>query len=231
MSRKPAENCQGRALISDTTRQQIGALELSDRPLVICDVDEVVVHFTRDFEAYIAAHGLWLDPASFALNGNVRHQHDHSPAADSVVMDVVSKFFTDRTLHQEPIDGAVDALLELGERANVVMLTNLPHSAGEDRRQNLARHGLPFPIVTNSGPKGPAIAELVRLTQKPAVFIDDSPSFIASAYDHTPDVHLVHFLHDERFARHVERMDFVSLRTGRWDEAHSHIMALIDEET
>ena len=218
-------------MISDITRQQIGVLTLSDRPLVICDVDEVVVHFTRDFEAYIAAHGLWLDPASFALNGNVRHQHDHSPATAGVVMDLVSKYFNDRTLHQEPIDGAVDALLELGERADVVMLTNLPHSSGEHRRQNLARHGLPYPVVTNSGPKGPAIAELVRLTQKPAVFIDDSPSFIASAYDHTPDVHLVHFLHDERFARHVERMDFVSLRTGRWDEAHSHIMALIDEET
>jgi hypothetical protein len=214
-------------LISDTTRAQIEGLTFGNRPLVICDVDEVVVHFTRDFETYISAHGLWLDPASFALSGNIRHRHDQSPADDVLIMDLVSRYFADRTLHQEPIEGAVDALLEIGETATVVMLTNLPHSSGDHRRQNLANHGLPFPVVTNSGPKGPAIAELVRRSGQLAVFIDDSPSFIASAYDHAPEVHLVHFLHDERFARHVEPVNYVSLRTDSWDEARPHIKSLI----
>lgn len=214
-------------MLSDITQAQIATLEFSDRPLVICDVDEVVVHFTRDFEAYIADRGLWLDPASFALSGNIRHRHDHSPAQDNLVFDLVSGFFADRTLHQEPIEGAVEALLYLGELADVVMLTNLPHSAGEHRRINLAGHGLPFPVVTNSGPKGPAIATLSDRSQRTTVFIDDSPSFIASAYDHAPQVHLVHFLHDQRFARHVEPVSYVSLRTDRWDEATPHIESLI----
>jgi hypothetical protein len=217
-------------MLSEITRQQIDGLRFTRRPLVICDVDEVVVHFTRDFEDYIATHDLWLDPASFALSGNVRHRHDHSPAHDELVMELVGGYFADRTLHQEPIDGAIEALLHIGDMADVVMLTNLPHSAGDHRRANLANHGLPFPVVTNSGPKGPAIAELAHRTGQTAVFIDDSPSFIASAYTHAPHVHLIHFLHDDRFARHVEPMDYVSLRTGTWDDVKPHILSLIGNQ-
>lgn len=214
-------------MISDITMTQIETLRFSNRPLVICDVDEVVVHFTRDFEDLLEQHGLWLDPASFALSGNIKHRHDHSPADDGKIMDLVDRYFAQRTISQQTIDGAVDSLLHLGERADVVMLTNLPHSAGDDRRRNLAAHGLPYPVVTNSGPKGPAIAELVRRAQQTTVFIDDSPLFIASAYDHAPDVHLVHFLHDERFARHADPMDYLSLRASTWAEAKPHILALI----
>ncbi len=214
-------------MISDITLGQLETLAFTGRPLVICDVDEVVVHFTRDFEAYIGAHGLWLDPSSFALSGNIRHRDGGHPATDDKIMELVSAFFDERTRHQEPIDGAIEALLHIGETADVVMLTNLPHTAGDHRRENLKAHGLDFPVVTNSGPKGPAIRDLVRRAQQRAVFIDDSPSFIASAYDHAPDVHLIHFLHDERFARHVEPMDYVSLRTGSWTEAKPHILELL----
>ena len=49
-------------MISEPTLAQIANLQLrSNRPLVICDVDEVVVHFTRDFEDFLDGLGLWLD--------------------------------------------------------------------------------------------------------------------------------------------------------------------------
>lgn len=214
-------------MISDITLGQLETLSFTGRPLVICDVDEVVVHFTRDFETYISEHGLWLDPSSFALSGNIRHRDGGHAAPDERIMELVSGYFEERTRHQEPIDGAIEALLHIGETADVVMLTNLPHSAGDHRRANLKGHGLDFPVVTNSGPKGPAIRDLVTRAKQKAVFIDDSPSFIASAYDHAPDVHLIHFLHDDRFARHAEPMDFVSLRASSWDEAKPHILELL----
>ncbi len=107
------------------------------------------------------------------------------------------------------------------------MLTNLPHAAAEDRRSNLKGHGLSFPVVTNSGPKGPAVKALAGLAQGPAVFIDDSPGFLASAREHAPDVHLIHFLHDDRFARHIEPLDYVSLRTHSWAEVKPHASLLI----
>lgn len=215
-------------MISEITLGQLETLTFTGRPLVICDVDEVVVHFTRDFEAFLARENLWLDTASFALNGNVKCRDTGRPAEDSRVAGLIARFFDERTRHMEPIDGAVDSLLHIGETADVVLLTNLPHSAGEHRRENLMGHGLPFPVVTNSGPKGPAIGDLLRRAGRmDAVFIDDSPHFISSAYEHAPGVHLVHFLHDDRFARHIEPLDYVSLRTGSWAEAKPHIMGLI----
>jgi hypothetical protein len=194
-------------LISDITKTQLETLSFTGRPLVICDVDEVVVHFTRDFEIYLNRHNLWLDTSSFALNGNIKDRTTGRPAADSTVAQLISDFFDERTRHLEPIDGAIEALLHIGETADVVLLTNLPHTSGDHRRENLRDHGITFPVVTNSGPKGPAISDLVRRARKPAVFIDDSPAFISSAYDHAPDVHLIHFLHDERFARHIEKLE------------------------
>ncbi|MCB1377156.1 MAG: hypothetical protein KDK89_02130 [Alphaproteobacteria bacterium] len=215
-------------MISDATRSQLDALSFGNRPLVICDVDEVVVHFTSEFEDFLAERGLWLDTSSFALNGNVRHNRGNHPIGNGEVAGLIDRFFVERTLHMKPIEGAIDALMHIGEHADVVLLTNLPHTSGDDRRRNLAGHGLPFPVVTNSGPKGPAVRHLASQVKTSTVFIDDSPSFIASAYEYAPDVHLVHFLHDHRFARHVETFDYLSLRTGSWREAHPHILDVLD---
>lgn len=215
-------------MISDITLAQLETLSFSGRPLVICDVDEVIVHFTKDFETYIGLEDLWLDTSSFALNGNIKCRRTGAPAEDHRVARLIDRFFDERTRHMEAIDGAVESLLHIGEVADVVLLTNLPHSAGDHRRANMADHGLPYPVVTNSGPKGPAIRDLLRRAKKEeAVFIDDSPHYLSSAYEHAPEVHLIHFLHDDRFARHIEPLDFVSLRTGAWKEAKPHIMGLI----
>jgi hypothetical protein len=142
---------------------------------------------------------------------------------------VVVQFFAERTLDMQTIDGAVEALHNIGKSADVIMLSNLPHEAGDDRRANLAGHGLNFPVVTNSGPKGPAIHKIATQITAPVVFIDDSPGFITSAFHHAPDVHLIHFLHDERYAR-LGPLDFVSLRTDTWEEA-PHVLKLIGELT
>lgn len=214
-------------MISETTIVQIGELSLGRRPLVICDVDEVVVHFTRDLEGYLDARELRLETSSFALSGNIRRKADDRPIDTSEVQELIEGFFMDRAHDMEPIDGAVEALLHIGELADVVMLTNLPHQAGELRRRNMAELGLGFPVVTNSGPKGPAVKSLAGQAGGEVVFIDDSPGFIASAFEHAPAVHLVHFLQDERYARHVEPFEFVSLRTGSWEEVKPHVLGLI----
>ncbi|MCA3556361.1 hypothetical protein [Aestuariivirga sp.] len=216
-------------MISEITQGQLATLSFTGRPLVICDVDEVIVHFTRDFEDYIGLHGLWLDTASFALNGNIRCRETNAPAPEPLVAEMIGSFFDTRTRHMQEIDGAVSALLAIGEKADVVLLTNLPHTAGDHRRENLQNHGLPFPVVTNSGPKGPAIRNLADRGGRPVIFIDDSPSYIASAHEYAPEVTLIHFLHDGRFARHIAPLDFVSLRTASWAEAQPFVMRLLDE--
>ncbi|MEI8179830.1 hypothetical protein [Aestuariivirga sp.] len=214
-------------MISEITQGQLSNLRFTGRPLVICDVDEVIVHFTRDFEDYIGLHGLWLDTSSFALNGNIRHRETNIPTPEAQVAELIGTFFEQRTRHMQEIDGAVESLLAFGAKADVVLLTNLPHTAGDHRRENLKSHGLPYPVVTNSGPKGPAIRNLTDRGGKPVVFIDDSPSYIASAHEYAPEVQLVHFLHDDRFARHIEPLEYVTLRTASWAEIRAFVMKLI----
>jgi hypothetical protein len=218
-------------MLSDITLRQIDSLALdNDRPLVICDVDEVVVHFTKAFESYIAKLDLWLDPRSFAINGNVRHRRTGAEVAQAEIGRLIGLFFAEKTRHLEPVEGAVEWLVEIAKLAEIVMLSNLPHEAAEARRENLRGHGLDFPLITNSGPKGPAVMAIAGNTQQTTIFIDDSPSFITSAYEHVPDAHLIHFLHDQRFARHLSPLPFVSLTTASWAEAGRHILMLIGDD-
>ena len=148
-------------MISETTINQIAGLQLrSNRPLVICDVDEVVVHFTRDFEDYLAGQDLELDTSRMLFSSNIRQRKNLATLSPEDSEKAVVQFFAERTLAMQTIDGAVEALLNIEKSADVIMLTNLPHEAGDDRRANLAGHGLNFPVVTNSGPKGPAIKKI-----------------------------------------------------------------------
>ena len=215
-------------MIHETTLAQIANLQLRrERPLVICDVDEVVVHFTRDFEDFLSRRGLWLDTSISLFSSNIRDQKTLALLSPEDIEKVVVQFFAERTLDMQAIEGAVESLHSIEKSADVIMLTNLPHEAGDDRRANLAGHGLNFPVVTNSGPKGPAIQKIAAQIAAPVVFIDDSPGFITSAFHHAPEVHLIHFLHDERYARLVAPLDFVSLRTDTWQEMHPHVLKLI----
>jgi hypothetical protein len=215
-------------MIHEFTRQQLKELTVdTKRPLIICDVDDVVVHFLRGFDAVLARSGHVLEVNSFALHGNVLHGESRNEMPAEALTKLIDDYFIEQTEHMEAIDGAVDSLLTLSEQATVVMLTNLPHHARDKRIINLRRHGLPFPVITNSGPKGPAIKDLASRTSGPSVFVDDSPSFIASSFESAPDVKIVHFLHDERFKRMHKPLDFVSHTTGEWSDARRHIEAVI----
>ena len=216
-------------MMHELTVAQIAGLSIDrHRPLVICDVDEVIVHFTREFEEFLESRGMELDftthTQSFALS---RYKHNKEPVGPKEIGKTIDQFFAERTLGMQAIDGAIDAMQSIARHADVIMLTNLPHEAGDHRRKNLESHGLNFPVVTNSGPKGPAIRSIAAQVSAPVVFIDDSPGFIASAYEHAPDVHLIHFIHDERFGRMIAPLEFVSLRTDNWKDLHPHVLGLI----
>ncbi|MDP4823797.1 MAG: hypothetical protein NWR47_07605, partial [Aestuariivirgaceae bacterium] len=189
------------------TRAQIEELEIDrSRPLVICDVDEVVVHFIQGFEAHLEAKGFSLEFDSFALNGNVRHRHSGQSLPGEAVSAQVMEFFASSTRHQKLIPGAVEALNALSDHAEIVMLTNLPGEFRQERIENLMGHGLHHPVVVNAGPKGPAVRLLTQTHAAPVVFIDDSPSYLESVYEHNPDCRLIHFLQDERLMKVAEPM-------------------------
>lgn len=217
-----------RRKLGDSVRRQIDALDIQrDKPLIICDVDEVVVHFIKSLEAHLDENGCWLDTASFALNGNIRLKDTNEPVPGQIVGDLLYGCFSARTHIMDMIDGAAEALLDLGETTEIVMLTNLPHDYLEQRVENLRGHGIPYPVVANDGAKGPAVEALLEGLSHDAIFIDDSATNITSVADWCPQTHLIHFIPDHRFARHVPPVDGVALRTDNWQDAKSFIDGVI----
>ncbi len=51
----------------------LASLAASTRPLLVCDVDEVILEFLDPFHAYLESVEHRLHPDSFRLHGNVRH--------------------------------------------------------------------------------------------------------------------------------------------------------------
>lgn len=210
--------------IRDNVKRQIDALDLDrDRPLVICDVDEVVVHFLRSLEEHLDENGCWLDKSSFALNGNIRLKSNNEAVATQMVGELLYSCFDAKTHVMDAIEGAADALRQLEDMAEIVMLTNLPERYLDQRVQNLQGHGIHYPVVANSGHKGPAVEALINGSEHHVVFIDDSPNNIASVHKWCPRTHLIHFIQDRNFARHVTSIDEVALRTDNWTETHRFI--------
>lgn len=209
-------------------QRQIDALDLKrDKPLIICDVDEVVVHFIKSLEAHLDEHDCWLDTSSFALNGNIRLKKTNEPVPGQTVGDLLFGCFSARTHMMDMIEGAAQALQDLSATTEIVMLTNLPEDYLEQRVENLQGHGIPYPVVANRGSKGPTVATLIDGSPHDTIFIDDSPNNITSVADHCPEAHLIHFLPDPRFGRHVPPLDRVSLRTDNWHETRSFISDLV----
>lgn len=211
-----------------STLAQIAALDLDPaRPLVVCDVDEVTVEFLKGFEAWLDEHDLWLDAGSFALNGNVKRRLTHEPVPHADVGALLDGFFANRARHLEAVAGAAETLAALAAAADIVMLTNIPEAYRDDRIANLAGHGIPYPVVANAGPKGPAVTELAKRHTAPVAFIDDIPSYLASVRDHRPETRLVHFMQDRRFARHAGPLDYVHVTAATWADLHPRLRALL----
>ncbi|TIT55540.1 MAG: hypothetical protein E5W64_06270, partial [Mesorhizobium sp.] len=75
---------------------------------------------------------------------------------------------------QSITDGAAEALTGLGGRAEIILLTAMPHRHRAARRAHLDALGLAYPLLTTEMAKGPAVARLRGKTGRPVVFVDNS---------------------------------------------------------
>lgn len=208
---------------SPETLAQIADLDLEHRPLIICDVDEVVLNFVGALEQHLDRKGFRLDKVSFALNGNIRHLDDDRPAETKIVRKLIYSFFARETANMEAVPGAVQSLNNLAEYADIVFLTNMPEQYRNERISNLRDHGLNFPVITNSGLKGPAAIEISNLSGQPAFFLDDGPNHVSSVMTAISDIQAIHFVADDHFAELVEWVDGAALHTSNWADAHAFI--------
>ena len=121
--------------------------------------------------------------------------------------------------------GAVEALHSLAAEAQIVILTNVPEFAGEARRQNMAAHGVPWPVIVNSGGKGRAMAWLAAAAGAPTAFVDDSERQIQSVAKHAPEVVRLHFAGAESVRRLFPECSEATAQVRDWAEAERVLRA------
>lgn len=208
--------------------EQVTALALTPtRPLLIVDADEVLFYFMRGLERFLESRKLYFDWQSYALHGNIRRRLDDSAVEAEELHLLLQRFFADATEELEPVDGAAATLEQLRNHMQVVVLSNVPALARQARERALARHGMPYPLVANSGPKGPAVAALLKRVPGPAAFIDDIPHNHTSVAKLAPGVHRLHFVADSRLAALLGPAPDCHHRAGSWDEIHDYVSALL----
>ena len=171
---------------------------LNSCPLIICDADGVLVEFMFAFEAYLEYRKCYFDWASFRLVGNVRKLINDQPLESEDVRTLLDDFYNEKVEELEPLPGAASALSEISNRAQIVVLSNIPTFAREGRANCLRHHGMDFPVITGSGGKGPAVRRLSCRVQAPTMFIDDIPSNHTSVAQVAEHVTRIYFSADPR---------------------------------
>jgi hypothetical protein len=171
---------------------------------------------------------LFLDLSSYRLHGNVRRLDDNSAVLDVEVTALLEEFRSDLDW-LEPVDGARDALASLGERTNMVVLTNITPAQAGPRLRNLAGLGRDLPLVANSGLKGPAVRALANHARAATFFIDDIPQQLASAAEHAPDVVRIHLIGDTRLKALLTPARHANLYAQDWPAAAAYIHDHLDK--
>jgi len=100
-----------------------------------------------------------------------------------------------------------------------VVLSNISPLQATARRRNLDALGLPFPLVSNSGPKGGAAKSLATRAGRPIFFVDDIPQHLASVADAVPHAFLIHLVGDARLKPILPYSSSAHLRADSWAEA------------
>jgi hypothetical protein len=205
---------------------QLAEIDLApDRPLVVCDADEVIFDFMTGFEASLGAAGLYFTWSEFRLNGNIRSLADDRPVED--VRALVEAFFAASTRDLPLIDGARDGLATLARSAQLVVLSNLPLRCRADRGAALAGHGIEAPVVANIGSKGPPVRSLAERVGAPVFFIDDSPAHHADVALLAERVRRLQFIGHPRLATLLGPAAASHYRATSWPDLVAHIQAAL----
>ncbi len=195
------------------------------RALLICDCDEVLLHMVRHF-------GVWLREShdiDFAMKGgdfaNAMTRADGSAVARDEMWGLLDGFFPGEMGRQTLVPHAAEALAEIAQVADIVVLTNLHDHCRDARIAQLASHGIAHRVETNQGGKGDPVARLVAEHGDPVtVFVDDLGVHHNSVARHAPGVHRLHMVSEPDLAASIPPAPDAHARIDDWREASRWIL-------
>jgi hypothetical protein len=180
--------------MNSETEKQISYLRLDEsKPIIIFDADEVLVHFAEPFSIFLEKYNHKLNLTGYRLDNAILDSETGKVAHKDVSRDLVWDFINQETISQPASKGAADALKLLNKKAQIIVLSNVPFAVYDDRVKNLKSLEMDFPLVSNEGPKGPAVKEILKNHNSSSFFIDDNPYQIESVYNNNKGTICVHF--------------------------------------
>lgn len=213
--------------IDPETLRQIEELSRDDRPLLVLDVDDVILEFIRPFPRYLEREGFKLKFGDFRLHGNVYHLDSGEAAEHARVSELLTRFFDLQQDWQTVTEGAAEAIESIAKDAEVVLLTAMPHRHRDVRRKHLDALGLVYPLLTTEMPKGPAIQRLRGKTPRPIAFVDDMPHNLVSAQQSVADIHLFHLMADNTLRSMIPPPPEGIAIVDNWQEAKPKIVSAL----
>jgi hypothetical protein len=198
-------------------------------PLIIVDADEVLFQFMASFLEFIEGRNYRFDWSSFALTGNIRDADTDEVIEGSVVRELLPQFFAEHAETMEPVADASDVLRRLSARSQIVVLSNVPLEARENRLKCLKRHDLDYPLIANKGAKGPVVGALLNNLDVPSVFIDDIPHNHTSVAEHAGHVLRLHFIAHPGLADLIEQAEQANHRPETWLDIEQLIQTHFDD--
>jgi hypothetical protein len=192
-----------------------------NRPLLITDCDEVLLHMVAHFGAWLdEAHQIAFAFESGSFGGAMTVKATGEVVPEDRVWPLLGEFFRGEMHRQTIVPGAAEALGRISEIADIVILTNLGDEAHPWRVEQLARHGIAHEVVCNSGGKGvPARAIIGRYGASRTAFVDDLPVHHASVAKHAPEVHRLHMIAEPRLAPAIPPAEKAHARIDDWPTA------------
>lgn len=206
-----------------------------NRPLIVSDCDEVLLHMVAHFRDWLGEeHGI-----DFRMDGDFGNALTRRGSGEIVpqekVWTLLGGFFDTQMDRQKPIEGALEAIDTLSNHADVVILTNLVDKRQERRREQLLAHGLDARVFTNQGPKGPALQRILdEYRPSRAIFIDDLPQHHQSAREtFGKDITTLHLVGEPLVAPHIacaHRAGHADARIDDWASALPWLMEQLEKE-
>ena len=200
-----------------------------DKPLLICDVDEVVLHFVAPFENFLKSKNAHLKKQSFKLSGNIIDISSGAAYSMKESGDLIQEFHDIKVDQQLPVEGAVQGLEQLSTDYEIVFLTNVAAKLTERRRKHLTSIGAAYPVLQNDGSKAEMVQLLAKDLTAPIVFIDDLPPHHYAVKAVEPRVNCVHFMADTTFRSIVTFDDEIGRKSESWTDIIEHCSGLLKQ--
>ena len=205
--------------MTPNTKKQISGLNLDPTlPLMIFDADEVLVHFAEPFATYLKKHNHRLHLTGYRLDNAIKKAETDAVADPDTAKDLVWGFINEETKDQPAAKGAPEALKKLQEHAQIIILSNVPHSVHDDRVLNLKNIDMDYPLISNEGMKGPAVKEILKNHKAESFFIDDNPYQVESVYNDNQDTVCVHFSVCDLVKPYMPKAVGASIEPTSWND-------------